>query len=237
VALIVTARVLALALPAALLPLLVGGCGGEAQEARTVTVEKQVTVTQQPVASHHRRKRSTAGKGTTRANAFVDCDSNIQAKAATTTCPFAENVFWSYWNSGESSSPLHVWSPAAQASFATTCDSDGAQVLCTTSDGAGIKFFQSAVDRYSQSQADAYASTHDLGPDPSEDTPNTDSAPDDGGGGGDCQGYDPCIPPGGDVDCAGGSGDGPRYVEGPVEVTGSDPYDLDRDGDGVGCDQ
>jgi len=200
-------------------------------------VEKQVTVTQQPVASHHRRKRSTAGKGTTRANAFVDCDSNIQAKAATTTCPFAENVFWSYWNSGESSSPLHVWSPAAQASFATTCDSDGAQVLCTTSDGAGIKFFQSAVDRYSQSQADAYASTHDLGPDPSEDTPNTDSAPDDGGGGGDCQGYDPCIPPGGDVDCAGGSGDGPRYVEGPVEVTGSDPYDLDRDGDGVGCDQ
>jgi endonuclease YncB( thermonuclease family) len=50
----------------------------------------------------------------------------------------------------------------------------------------------------------------------------------------DCQGYDPCLPPGPDVDCAGGSGDGPRYV-GPVTVTGSDPYGLDSDGDGRGC--
>ncbi len=48
-------------------------------------------------------------------------------------------------------------------------------------------------------------------------------------------GYDPCIPPGPDVDCAGGSGDGPRYVKGPVSVTGSDPYRLDSDHDGVGC--
>jgi len=47
-------------------------------------------------------------------------------------------------------------------------------------------------------------------------------------------GYSPCIPNGSDVDCRGGSGDGPRYV-GRVTVTGSDPYDLDRDGDGVGC--
>jgi micrococcal nuclease len=51
----------------------------------------------------------------------------------------------------------------------------------------------------------------------------------------DCQGYSPCLPPGPDVDCAGGSGDGPRYVRGPVQVRGSDPYDLDRDGNGVGC--
>ncbi len=51
----------------------------------------------------------------------------------------------------------------------------------------------------------------------------------------DCQGYDPCIAPGPDVDCAGGSGNGPRYVEGPVSVNGSDPYGLDSDGDGLGC--
>lgn len=50
-----------------------------------------------------------------------------------------------------------------------------------------------------------------------------------------CQGYTPCLPPGGDVDCRGGSGDGPRYVDGPVYVRGDDPYDLDRDGNGVGC--
>lgn len=49
-------------------------------------------------------------------------------------------------------------------------------------------------------------------------------------------GYSPCIAPGSDVDCAGGSGDGPRYT-GPVSVDpgSGDPYDLDRDGDGAGC--
>ena len=47
-------------------------------------------------------------------------------------------------------------------------------------------------------------------------------------------GYSPCIPEGPDVDCAGGSGDGPRYV-GTVRVTGFDPYGLDDDDDGIGC--
>ncbi len=44
-----------------------------------------------------------------------------------------------------------------------------------------------------------------------------------------------CVPNASDVDCAGGSGNGPAYVQGPVLVIGSDPYDLDRDGDGIGC--
>lgn len=48
-------------------------------------------------------------------------------------------------------------------------------------------------------------------------------------------GYNPCVPVAYDVDCAGGSGDGPAYVEGPVYVTGSDPYELDYDHDGVAC--
>lgn len=47
-------------------------------------------------------------------------------------------------------------------------------------------------------------------------------------------GYDPCLAPASDYDCAGGSGDGPKYT-GFVRVTGSDPYDLDADGDGVAC--
>ncbi len=51
----------------------------------------------------------------------------------------------------------------------------------------------------------------------------------------DCTPDDPCIPPGPDVDCAGGSGNGPRYVTGAVRVTGTDVYGLDRDGDGIGC--
>ncbi|WP_436793824.1 HNH endonuclease family protein [Actinospongicola halichondriae] len=50
-------------------------------------------------------------------------------------------------------------------------------------------------------------------------------------------GYSPCLPPAEDYDCAGGSGNGPAYT-GRVNVDHSygDPYDLDRDGDGVGCD-
>jgi hypothetical protein len=45
-----------------------------------------------------------------------------------------------------------------------------------------------------------------------------------------------CLSPdASDYDCAGGSGNGPEYVEGPVRVVGSDPYGLDRDGNGVGC--
>jgi hypothetical protein len=47
-------------------------------------------------------------------------------------------------------------------------------------------------------------------------------------------GYSPCLPPALDYDCRGGSGNGPKYA-GPVRVTGSDPYDLDRDGDEKAC--
>jgi hypothetical protein len=47
--------------------------------------------------------------------------------------------------------------------------------------------------------------------------------------------YSGCLDPNAsDYDCIGGSGDGPRYT-GAVRVLGDDHYDLDRDGDGVGC--
>jgi hypothetical protein len=47
--------------------------------------------------------------------------------------------------------------------------------------------------------------------------------------------YEPCVPVASDVDCAGGSGNGPEYVTGPITVVGVDVYDLDRDGDGIAC--
>jgi hypothetical protein len=47
---------------------------------------------------------------------------------------------------------------------------------------------------------------------------------------------DACLDPNAeDYDCAGGSGNGPKYVEGPIRVRPPDPFDLDRDGDGWGC--
>ncbi len=61
-----------------------------------------------------------------------------------------------------------------------------------------------------------------------------------GGGGGSCTaGYSPCLVNygGADYDCFGGSGNGPYYTAPGVvyRVTGSDPYGLDADNDGHGC--
>lgn len=45
-----------------------------------------------------------------------------------------------------------------------------------------------------------------------------------------------CLDPNAsDYDCEGGSGDGPKYVSGPITVVGDDPFGLDRDGDGTAC--
>ena len=38
-----------------------------------------------------------------------------------------------------------------------------------------------------------------------------------------------------DYDCAGGGGNGPYYVSVTVRVVGSDPFRLDADHDGLGC--
>ncbi|MBL7621285.1 hypothetical protein, partial [Frankia sp. AgB1.8] len=47
---------------------------------------------------------------------------------------------------------------------------------------------------------------------------------------------DNCLQDGiGDYDCAGGSGNGPNYVRGPIRVLPPDPFGLDGDGDGTGC--
>ncbi|MDQ1131183.1 G5 domain-containing protein [Microbacterium sp. SORGH_AS_0888] len=46
---------------------------------------------------------------------------------------------------------------------------------------------------------------------------------------------DGCVPIASDVDCAGGSGNGPAYFSGTARVVGRDVYGLDRDGDGIAC--
>ena len=62
-----------------------------------------------------------------------------------------------------------------------------------------------------------------------------------GGGGGSCTpGYSPCLiyHGGADYDCYSGGGNGPLLHEAwchTYHVTGSDPYGLDGDNDGLGC--
>ena len=59
--------------------------------------------------------------------------------------------------------------------------------------------------------------------------------PEPSGGGCDPNYSGDCVPIASDVDCAGGSGNGPEYVVGPVQVVGTDIYRLDADSDGIGC--
>jgi hypothetical protein len=57
------------------------------------------------------------------------------------------------------------------------------------------------------------------------------------GSSGGCDSYytGACLDPNAsDNDCAGGSGNGPKYT-GTVTVVGNDHFGLDRDGDGIGC--
>ena len=59
-----------------------------------------------------------------------------------------------------------------------------------------------------------------------------------GAGGGSCTpGYSPCLPPRPDYDCANRPGDGPGYAKGYYSVETPDPYDLDYDNDGLGCEE
>ena len=85
------------------------------------------------------------------------------------------------------------------------------------------------------------SSSSDLATDPFADPyetfqPEPPPSPEPRNAGPDCTpGYDPCLPNyGDDYDCAGGSGDGP-YFSGKVYVSGSDPYKLDGNRDGLGC--
>lgn len=65
-------------------------------------------------------------------------------------------------------------------------------------------------------------------------TTTTSKAPAGGGGGCDPN-YSGCVPIASDVDCIGGSGNGPAYVKGPIRVIGTDIYGLDNDHDGIAC--
>lgn len=69
-------------------------------------------------------------------------------------------------------------------------------------------------------------------------TTTTTQPQDDGQGYGCHPAYVDCVPNHPvDVDCAGGSGNGPVYVQGPIRLVNvsNDPYGLDSDNDGIGC--
>jgi hypothetical protein len=106
--------------------------------------------------------------------AFVSCDANIRVRAATTTCPFAENVFYEYYEETfgyPAAVTVRAWSAAAAQWFSVHCSGEAA-IDCRAGDGAQIKFSGASVAAYDDEQANRYASAHDIG----------DREPTDGGG-------------------------------------------------------
>jgi hypothetical protein len=235
--------------------LAIAGCGEATTASNTVTVTKTTTAPApttsdtQPTA----HARSTSPRGSAQSS-LRSCDANIRAKAATTTCPFAENVFYGYWlNRTEpgvfADSPgIPAYSKAAGTMIDANC-SGASKIVCKAADGSYVTFPARAVAAYTVEQAKAFAQHQDLGdvPPPSESAPPPSDpgiAPDPGDGSGSgadgSATCDPnyegqCLDPNSfDYDCEGSSGNGPDYT-GPVTVVGDDHFGLDRDGDGLAC--
>jgi hypothetical protein len=124
-------------------------------------------------------------------------------------------------------SRLRVVPGAPPGSLTTSADSSERGRICPKLGKARLDERADQLDaRARELQQSAAQPAPEPGPEPEpEPEPASDCHPS----------YDPCLPIVSDVDCVGGSGDGPEYT-GQVSVVGPDEYDLDRDGDGVGCD-
>jgi hypothetical protein len=219
--------------------LAVSACG-EAPQTTTVTVAAKTSAPSPDATTTTSRPKQRAGSGSGAAarrpkSTLTSCDPNIRVKAGTTTCGFAENVFYEYWRWLKYAEVEHIqaYSPALETYLPVKCK-QGNPVTCRTAAGALVRFPLRAVDAYTVDDAAAYAASHtvtkgphradDPGPAPSDDDSGCDPS------------YEgACLDPSAsDYDCEGGSGDGPEYT-GTVTVVGDDHFDLDRDGDGVGC--
>lgn len=215
------------------------GCGGGSATTTTVT-----TVTEPATALV---KPGTAsplwGKKPAARSLFTACDPNIKVKTSTTSCAFAQNVFYQYYVSGFADD-VRAYSPPRHKTFQVQCGVEFGHVRCATYVGGVVKFPKSAARAYTDTQAAAYAAGHYAGPKPSTSsapsTPPTQkyvppaeeyvappaTEPDNGR----CDAnYSGCVPAGGgDVNC----GD---ISDTNIQVLGSDVDGLDRDGDGIGC--
>jgi hypothetical protein len=154
---------------------------------------------------------------------FVACDANIRARAATTTCGFAQNVFYEYWYSWNylELSTFAAYSSAAGEWFDMTCRGS-TTIRCSASDGSEVRFPESAVLAYTERHAEKFATAHTVS-----------TAPDDYGGAVAADSepeYDAPTPDygGGDLDCS-------DFADTDFPTPPGDPDGLDGDGDGVAC--
>jgi hypothetical protein len=147
--------------------------GQSSKPGRAAAVVASATPTPTPTASPRQASRTASKRirvsetatPTPNAGAFVSCDANIRVKASTTTCPFAQNVFYEYYRQTDGfprTVTVRAWSRAARRSFDVSC-SGTESIVCRAGDGARIRFPARAVRDYDDEQAEHFASTHETG--------------------------------------------------------------------------
>jgi hypothetical protein len=97
----------------------------------------------------------------TRSAELTSCG-NLKVNAATTTCSFAQNVFWEYWSAVQAegyADEISVYSDAVGRWLPVTCR-DAGSIVCETDAGGEVRFSQLALAGYTQEMADAYAVAH-----------------------------------------------------------------------------
>jgi hypothetical protein len=173
--LIIPARVFTLAVGVLCVLTLLGCAGsGPSPADRTAAISaatpapvvaRRVIPTPRRHRVHHRRPVATSAPAP---SALHACDPNIKIRASTTTCPFAENVFYAFYTEGVSlkaQNAVHAYSAATARDYAVACATDGAEnVTCVAGDGGEVHFNLTAIRAYDDRQAARYAGSHDLGP-------------------------------------------------------------------------
>lgn len=146
--------------PAVALALAIAACGTTPTAlTRTITVIQPTSTDDTP---DKRPSPAFSAAHTPTLSKFSRCDANITVKEQTTTCAFAQNVFYAYWQS-DSSPFIQAYSPTTGTSYRVTCVRATSRVGCSTRDGARVRFSTASVDRYTAAQASAYADSHDVG--------------------------------------------------------------------------
>jgi hypothetical protein len=156
-------------LPAAAAAILVVGCGltacGGTQATKTVTVTSAAAP--KPMAATRTTPTAGAAKprvSTRPATVMTACDVNILAKKGTTSCLFAQNVFYEFWQAEQNGDDaVRAYSPVSQRTYDLACVA-AATIVCRGTDGSEVRFSRAALDGYDRTQADAFRCAHDLGP-------------------------------------------------------------------------
>jgi hypothetical protein len=116
----------------------------------------------------HACRASTAAPEDPNVSPQRNCDTNIVANS-NTSCGLAENAFYEYYQAHETGTkevPLMVHSSTTGKDYELGCSPSKGLIACVsspTSAGIFLDFPEVAISKYTDAQARAYASTHNVG--------------------------------------------------------------------------